>query len=462
MRAAQFLAIIGRGSKGSNALENTEDRAGATSEQQDNVINTVNSLDPYGPSWQLVPGNVAAGTVYAQVPTTGTGDLTFTRASTATRTNSAGNIVDVATGVPRIHYRNADGSLSSTGRLLLEPQRTNLVTFSEQFDNAAWVKTNTTITANAQLAPDGTTTADKLIATVTNALHICESSTVSFTSGTVYTFYFYAKRGESNFVQFTGSSALLGTKANFNLLNGTLGTVDSGITATITPTGNEWYRCSVTFTAGATGSYRAIICAITTASSVRFQAFAGNGTDGVFIWGAQLEAGAYPTTYIRTTTAPVTRVADILTRSNLFTNNFITASGGTWFFDLNNTAQFGRSNSNFALFLSSVDNGFGGNGFVLYNTGSPSQRLTIAKYVNGSISTLYTLTSDRTRFAIKWNGSTADFFENGVKVISATGFTGTALQFIGNQSLPVPININQSALFPIPLTDAQCIQLTTL
>jgi hypothetical protein len=71
------------------------------------------------------------------------------------------------------------------------------------------------------------------------------------------------------------------------------------------------------------------------------------------------------------------------------------------------------------------------------------------------------LSSDATRFAIKWNGTTADFFENGVKVISATAFTATALQFIGNQSLPVPININQFALFPTPLTDAQCIQLTT-
>jgi hypothetical protein len=108
MRAAQFLAIIGRGSKGSNALENTEERAGATSEQQDNVINTVNSLDPYGPSWQLVPGNVAAGTVYAQVPTSGTGDLAFTRASTKTRTNASGTVVNVASGVAAIDYRNAD------------------------------------------------------------------------------------------------------------------------------------------------------------------------------------------------------------------------------------------------------------------------------------------------------------------------------------------------------------------
>jgi hypothetical protein len=175
----------------------------------------------------------------------------------------------------------------------------------------------------------------------------------------------------------------------------------------------------------------------------------------------QMELGAYATTFIPTTTAAVTRLGDTFLRNNLFTNGILTAAGGTWFFDLNNTAQFGRSNSNFALFLSTIDNGFGGNGFVLYNTGSPSQRLTVAKYVNGGISTLYTLSSDATRFAIKWNGTTADFFENGVKVISATAFTATALQFIGNQSLPVPININQSALFPVPMTDAQCIQMTT-
>jgi hypothetical protein len=232
----------------------------------------------------ITPNGQKAGKLYSIKPTDGSGDLSVTRATSATRVDANG---------------------------LIEIPRTNLLTYSEQFDNAAWVKTNTTVTANATTAPDGTTTADKLIPNTTSALHIAESSSFSSVSGSNYIFSFYAKKAEYDFIQVTGSSALLPIRANFDLLNGTLGTVDSGITATITSVGNGWYRCTALFAAAATGSYRVILCNITNSAAGRFPSFAGNGTDGVFVWGAQLEQRVSATEYIPTVASIRTKFAGI-------------------------------------------------------------------------------------------------------------------------------------------------------
>jgi len=223
----------------------------------------------------ITPNAYTEGILYDVIPNTTLGDMTVVRATTATRVNSAG-LIEV---VPR-----------------------NLITYSEQIDNADWVKTNVTITANATNAPNGTLTAEKLIPTVTNDLHITESSVVPFVSGNSYTFSFYAKRAENNFIQITASSSLLSTRANFNLLNGTLGTVDSGITATITLIDNDWYRCTASFVASATGNFRMILSNITASTSARFATFAGNGTSGVFVWGCQIDNGSTATEYFPTTT----------------------------------------------------------------------------------------------------------------------------------------------------------------
>lgn len=223
----------------------------------------------------VTPNAYKESKLYSVFPSSGAGDMDVVRATTATRVNSAG---------------------------LIEVVSRNLITYSEQIDNADWVKTNLTITANATNAPNGTLTAEKLIPTVTNDLHITESSVVPFVSGNSYTFSFYAKRAENNFIQITASSSLLSTRANFNLLNGTLGTVDSGITATITLIDNDWYRCTASFVASATGNFRMILSNITASTSARFATFAGNGTSGVFVWGFQVDNGSTATEYFPTTT----------------------------------------------------------------------------------------------------------------------------------------------------------------
>ena len=356
---------------------------------------------------------------------------------------------------PRLSYMY--GSCPSA---LLEPQRTNLILQSQDFDNASWIKTNVTITANTTTGPDGSTNADKIIATTTNDLHICESSSNSFVSGTTYTFSFYAKKSENDFIQFTASSSLLSTRANFNVSNGTLGTVDAGLTASITSANDGWYRCIVTFTASATGSFRIILCAITTSTAVRFQTFAGNGTSGLFLYGAQLEAGAYPTTYIPTTgSATVTRVADSFSRDNIYTNGLISASGGTWFVELRGNLSLKGDAAGDGIFLQTVGNT---DNFRLYSESASSSRIIIYKRVSNVNTLLYTTTTDTTKLAIKWNGSTADIFANGTKVVSATTFTATQMQDFVTSINASPKYIQAMALFPTPLSDTDCAAITSI
>jgi hypothetical protein len=444
MRAAQFLAIIGRGSKGSNALENTEDRAGATSEQQDNVINTVNSLDPYGPSWQLVPGNVAAGTVYAQVPTSGTGDLTFTRASTATRTNSAGTIVNVATGVPRIHYRNADGSISSTGRLLLEPQRTNLVLWSEQFDNAAWLKQQggvalaPVVTANVELAPNGTLTADRIVFDLnggTTAPDLSQLSTATFT-------YTSETRTQSIYLRTTD-----GTTKAFSFISPT-GVATS---ITVTPT---YQRFTYTTTGAGAGGIR-----------LRLRgAASGEGTATsatVAAWAAQFEAGAYATTYIPTTTAAVTRLGDSTFKAGL---SSLFGTEGTWFIEMS-PSSIGVSTTAFKKVI----------GLFQVN-GSISDCIYLEEYIatwgvfvrkgNATIVSRTYGTQPR-KLAVTFGATGSRIYIDGVQAAStATNTSISPVQISTTQTsgsaIETVLNISQMAYFPTPLTQAQLAQITTL
>ena len=168
--------------------------------------------------------------------------------------------------------------------------------------------------------------------------------------------------------------------------------------------------------------------------------------------------GAYATTYISTTSATATRVADSFSRSNIYTNGLISASGGTWFVELRgNVAVTGDASGDGILFQTT---GNTDNFRFLGNT--TNGRIQIWKRVSSVNSQLYTTTTDTVKIAIKWNGSTADIFANGTKVVSATAFTATQLQEFVVNTLGTPKFIQQMALFSTPLSDTDCTTLTTL
>jgi hypothetical protein len=172
-----------------------------------------------------------------------------------------------------------------------------------------------------------------------------------------------------------------------------------------------------------------------------------------------MELGAYATTFIPTTTAAVTRILDGFTRNNIFTNGLITAAGGTWFVDLSNNLSY--STSVFSAIGIGNTTALTTNSIILFQLSSGGERVRIAKYIAGTPTTLHTTTTSNAKIAIKWNGTTADVFVNGVKVVSGTAFTPTNMENLNAPNVGMPFQFNQLALFPTPLTDAQCIQLTT-
>lgn len=217
----------------------------------------------------LISEAITAGGASLNLPLAGATALdsrvTFTRGSNATMVGSNG---------------------------LLQYAPNNLLTYSQEFDNAAWGKTEATVTANAAVAPDGTTTADKLIATTVNSTH--SVTQFSATAGQLYAFSVYAKAGEYSQLQLSGFGVEgQGFNTVYNLANQTVTFAPAG--SSITAVGNGWYRCTLVVTATNTAGP-----IIRIRDNSENNAFSGDGTSGIYLWGAQLNVGAlqpyYPTT----------------------------------------------------------------------------------------------------------------------------------------------------------------------
>jgi hypothetical protein len=201
--------------------------------------------------------------------------------------------------------------------LLVEEARTNLFTYSDQFDNAAWLKTDLTVTPNAAVSPDGILNADALVENTANSTHFVYRVSAG-TAGT-YTYSFYAKANGRTEVQIEQES---GGNSRFTLSGAGTALALGANTVSITAVGNGWYRCVTTFTAtGAFGVYNLLYNGA--------RSYLGNGTSGVFIYGAQLEAGAFATSYIPTIASTVTRSADVATiTGSLFSQWYNQNEGG--------------------------------------------------------------------------------------------------------------------------------------
>jgi len=226
-------------------------------------------------------------------------------------------------------------TLASRG-LLIEESRTNSFTRSDDFNNADWVKQGTTISSNVATSPDGATTADRLVEDTSNGLHLTYQER-TITAGSTQTLTVFAKADTRSVIrlQIFNSVNSSGVTCGFDLATGEIQSGDaasnfvngSGATASIQAIGSGWFRCRLTgIVDGISTACRGFARLKGTGSQFSYE---GDGTSGVLIWGAQLEAGSFPTSYIPTTTTALTRSADVCSITGSAFSGFYNQSEGT-------------------------------------------------------------------------------------------------------------------------------------
>ena len=389
---------------------------------------TISTIRVYAADADL--GGSASGNILIQNAQLESGDIATEPILTTTAAVSVGPVANV----PRLDYLN-----SSCPRLLLEPQRVNLALFSESFDNASWTKTaagtgvTPVVTANSAISPDGYQNADTIVFNVgagtTSSDQSYINQTLSVTSGSTYAFSVYLKGS-------VGGEQLIIRNA-------------SGSYSLLTLS-NEWQRFSVTAAAASTG-YAAHF-------GLR-QGVAGtlNSTATVYAYGAQVELGSYPSSYVNTLGAAVTRGADNNVQVNPST--LVGATAGSWFMDV---ADYEFEIKGTTLASSWI--GDGEADFIGF-TGRTGgfDGLVFTKRQSNTSTTIFATASKTLKACFTWNGSSLKLFVDGVKVYDNNSFANFAAwnNFQLNYATrEASYKLNQTLLFPTQLSDADAIALT--
>ena len=399
----------------------------------------------------VTPNAYKTSKLYSVVPNTTLGDMTVVRGTTATRVNSAGLIESVGVNIPRINYTN--GSCPS---ILVEPQRTNLALYSEQFENAAWNKTNATVTANATTAPNGTMTADKLIETTSVATPHRTFQSFSATVGFIYTITIYAKAAERRYFSIRPEGAA--NYAIFDLQDGVITNVIAGVTATIQSVGNGWYRCSATKVASVINWNTMIY--LQNNGSDSGSNYTGDGTSGIFIWGAQLEFGSYPTSYIPTVASIQSRNADEISKTGI--SSLIGQTEGTVYVKmkkLNIIAPEG---------IFQLDNGTSNTRISIgFSPNSPTTtRLNLYSSLGGTFyaysDSFTTALQNTTKVAVGYAENNLALYANGVQIYTDSSFPVFTSDNLNKLFVNANLAVDEIILFKTRLTNAEIAQLTTL
>lgn len=341
--------------------------------------------------------------------------------------------------MPRITYPVGGGC----GALLLEKQSTNLLPYSEQFDNAAWTKNGATITANTTISPDGTQNADTLTGASGN-YRIYQI--VGGLSSIDYTFSVFAKKGTANLIWLDFIN--VGDGPSFNFTTKAWSSA-SGWTTSYEEHANGWFRLIATKASN------------TTSAGLGIKVGAVNET--VYIWGAQMEASSYATSYIPTTSTSATRIADACYKTGI--GSLVSALEYTLFWQGSHIAT-GQYNSFMTVFQTSNQN----NSARFYRNNSNNEiRAAIFNASNGLTLDLgSSVTTTRAKCALRVKNGDFALFVNGVKVNSNTTALAPSsvldeinLQYFNN-SQSFDQNCERACFYKTALSDTEAISLTTL
>ena len=419
------------------------------------------------PSLLIVPARFKSGKLYSQIPTSGAGDFTVTRATNATRVNASGLIESVASGIPRLDYFSSDGTVGCPA-LLVEPAGTNLApnaNLMNQFDTPT-VSGGVTFTTGSTdfLAPDGTSgSINKYVGGVaSNQSSRYSASALQASVSGVHNFSLFVKRGATNpldfcalqLALFTGASGT--TNSYFNLASGTA--LTSG--ASIQDYGNGWYRLT---------SAPITLASADLSGTVSFTLAEGNNditwpASGAlnltaYTWGAQFELSSVATSYIPTTTAAVTRNADVVLVSGAVSGSIGQTEGVLY---IECEANFANDD------IIAINRNFS-NAITIYKAGS--NQVIGRVYASGAT---FSFTSSATtgvmKIALAYKSGDSALFLNGVQVGSTNT---TALTFSAALNLismtkaasylvgVAPTRILDAALYTTRLTNAELATLTT-
>ena len=333
---------------------------------------------------------------------------TFFIQGNASFTGSIDNVsVKEATidGLARVDY--TDGTAS----LLVEPERRNLITYSEDFSNASWLKLNSTVNPNTSVSPDGTLNSDEFIPDNTTA-SIFIYNQITF-SASDYTLSFFIKYNGRQYVQLLFGSNVSFDFSNFDLINHT---VTSG-NGNIEDYGNDWYKISLTSNVSA-GSSEVYLWSIDSATSLRASSSTGNGTDGYYVYGGQLEQGSYPTSYIKTQGSSVTRNQDEYTKTGI--SDKINSEEGVLFLEIAALSNDGTSRC-ISIFQNASN-------FIKFIYSASSNRVDFVAFSDGNVSCNITKvisnTTENTKFGLKWKVNDFALWIDGTEV--GTDLSGDA------------------------------------
>ena len=404
----------------------------------------------------FIPSGYKSQKVYSIFPTDGDGDFDFSRSGSATRIAKNGLITTVDSNVPRLEYPLIDGVVNGCPSLLLEPERTNLIAYSEDFNQ--WAQTRSSVSTNNLISPDGTLSADKISETSDSGLHAI-SQNLTVASGVSHTASVFIKKGTNEFVQILfGTNNVIGNPyVNFDVNQGVF--ENNGTTsADIEYFGNEWYRCSTTVTTAST-TFTYFISSIKSISDSRASSFTGNVNNNIYIFGAQLEEGSYLTSYIPTNGSTVTRSAETADGSG-DADTFNDSEGVLM-------AEIKSENNDVSVRQLSVSEGISDEVVKILFLDDNTVRFEMKTVIGTNFSKdldldIYSFN----KFALKYKSNDYSVFVNGIKYsVSQTTSTPIGLNTLnfnsGNGGTPFYGNTKQIQYYNSALTDSELEQLTS-
>jgi hypothetical protein len=335
----------------------------------------------------------------------------------------------------------------------LEKQSTNLTTYSNDATQQGF--NNMSATANTTTSPDGTQNADTITPSAGTSDHylITNGSTVS--SGVIHTISVFVKKKDSDYLYFgTGGSAAWG-QVSYRFSTNTFFNISGPSVYSATDMGNGWVRLTNTGTTGGTD----LRILLTPSDSSGGRTFNANGTDGLYIWGLQIEQSSYVTSTIETTSASATRVADACFKTGI--SSLIGQSEGVIFVDVNLDARVTQTYFAISSSATAVTNYIG----ISFRSGTIIYEVVVAGVVQAT-GTLINSSTGLFKLAVGYKANDFVFYVNGAQIATDTSGTVPACNDIvlynSTFGQSIPMKYNQAVLFKTRLTNDELVSLTTI